>query len=213
MPTSSYEELLKLIQAYADVKEGVALSLDQVSQATGMPRTSVIKNNGFIIQIGLITEGSKKAATEIGRALGRAYSSKLDYEVEKIWHEIIAEVDFLNRMISAVRIRNGMDRSNFINHIIYSSGQKDSKETHAGAGAIIEILKSVNILSEADGKIVVVQNPSAIINNEPITQTQEDTTSNNDLITQEKKCLSSNGITINININCTTADIDDLGGK
>lgn len=79
-----------------------------------------------------------------------------------------------------------MDRSNFINHIIYSSGQKDSKETHAGAGAIIEILKSVNILSEADGKIVVVQNLSAIINNEPITQTQEDTTSNNDLITQEK---------------------------
>lgn len=209
MPTSSYEELLKLIQAYADVKEGVALSLDQVSQATGMPRTSVIKNNGFIIQIGLITEGSKKAATEIGRA----YSSKLDYEVERIWHEITAEVDFLNRMISAVRIRNGMDRSNFINHIIYSSGQKDSKGTHAGAGAIIEILKSVNILSEVDGKIVVVQNLSAIINNELITQAQEDTTSNNDLITQEKKCLSSNGITINININCTTADIDDLGGK
>lgn len=182
MPTSSYEELLKLIQAYADVKEGVALSLDQVSQATGMPRTSVSKNNGFMVQIGLITEGSKKAATEIGRA----YLSKLDYEVERIWHEITAEVDFLNRMISAVRIRNGMDRSNFINHIIYSSGQKDSKETHAGAGAIIEILKSVNILSEADGKIVVVQNLSAIINNEPITQTQEDTTSNNDLITQEK---------------------------
>lgn len=107
MPTSSYEELLKLIQAYADVKEGVALSLDQVSQATGMPRTSVSKNNGFMVQIGLITEGSKKAATEIGRALGRAYLSKLDYEVERIWHEITAEVDFLNRMISAVRIRNG----------------------------------------------------------------------------------------------------------
>lgn len=72
LPASSYEEILKLIQAYAGAKEGVALSLDQINQATGVPRTVVSKNNGFLVQVGLITEGNKKAATEIGRALGRA---------------------------------------------------------------------------------------------------------------------------------------------
>ena len=46
-------------------------------------------------------------------------------------------------MVSAVRIRNGMDRSNLVNHIVYSSGVKDSKDSRAGAGAIIEIFKSV----------------------------------------------------------------------
>ena len=66
----------------------------------------------------------------------------------------IAEVDFLNRMLSAVRIRNGMDRSSFINHIIYSSGLKDAKESRAGAGALIEIFKSVGVLSEVDGKLL-----------------------------------------------------------
>ena len=59
--------------------------MDQITQATGVPRTSVSKNNGFLVQTGLITEGNKKAATETGRALGRAYTSKINYEVERIW--------------------------------------------------------------------------------------------------------------------------------
>ena len=54
LPSSSYEELLKLIQAYANAKEGAALTLDQITQATGVPRTSVSKNNGFLVQTGLI---------------------------------------------------------------------------------------------------------------------------------------------------------------
>lgn len=101
LPCSSYEELIKLFQAYANTKEGTALSLDEITQATGVPRTIVSKNNGFMVQVGLITEGNKKAATETGRALGRAYTSKITDEVERIWKEIIAEVDFLNRIVKA----------------------------------------------------------------------------------------------------------------
>lgn len=66
LPCSSYEELIKLFQAYANTKEGTALSLDEITQATGVPRTIVSKNNGFMVQVGLITEGNKKAATETG---------------------------------------------------------------------------------------------------------------------------------------------------
>lgn len=39
LPCSSYEELIKLFQAYANTKEGTALSLDEITQATGVPRT------------------------------------------------------------------------------------------------------------------------------------------------------------------------------
>lgn len=45
LPCSSYEELIKLFQAYANTKEGTALSLDEITQATGVPRTIVSKNN------------------------------------------------------------------------------------------------------------------------------------------------------------------------
>ena len=54
LPCSSYEELIKLFQAYANTKEGTALSLDEITQATGVPRTIVSKNNGFMVQVGLI---------------------------------------------------------------------------------------------------------------------------------------------------------------
>lgn len=51
LPCSSYEELIKLFQAYANTKEGTALSLDEITQATGVPRTIVSKNNGFKFDI------------------------------------------------------------------------------------------------------------------------------------------------------------------
>ena len=210
------EELIKLFQAYANTKEGTALSLDEITQATGVPRTIVSKNNGFMVQVGLITEGNKKAATETGRALGRAYTSKITDEVERIWKEIIAEVDFLNRMLSAVRIRNGMDRSSFINHIIYSSGLKDAKESRAGAGALIEIFKSVGVLSEVDGKLSVLDEPSsARVSVASNTISAEQTHS--EPVAQQALPVATisakNSIVINININCTPADIDGLGEK
>ena len=216
LPCSSYEELVKLFQAYANTKEGNALSLDEITQATGVPRTVVSKNNGFLVQIGLITEGNKKAATDTGRALGRAYTSKITDEIERIWKEIIAEVDFLNRMLSAVRIRNGMDRSNFINHIIYSSGLKDGKDSRAGAGAIIEVFKSVGVLSEADGKLTVLDEPIPA----KTPDTSADSTHNHSTAESTTKQLvplasitTGNSVVINININCTPSDLDSLGEK
>ena len=214
LPASSYEEVLKLIQAYASAKEGVALSLDQINQATGVPRTIVSKNNGFLVQIGLISEGNKKAATDVGRALGRAYTSKVDYEIERIWKEIISNIDFLSRMISAVRIRNGMDRTNFVSHIIYSSGLKDSKESRAGAGALIEILKSVNVLDEVDGKLLVKDSFESKQGNDVENPSEQNPQSG---CSSQKASMSlpigSNSVTINININCSVGELDELAGK
>ncbi len=214
LPASSYEEILKLVQAYAAAKEGVALSLDQINQATGVPRTIVSKNNGFLVQVGLITEGNKKAATDIGRALGRAYTSKVDYEIERIWKEIISNIDFLSRMISAVRIRNGMDRTNFVSHIIYSSGLKDSKESRTGAGALIEILKSVNVLEEVDGKMLVKDSLENIQGSNVENPSEQNSQSRSTL---QKTSVSlpagTNAVTINININCSVGELDELAGK
>lgn len=215
LPSSSFEEVIKLIKAYSGEKEGVTLSLDDVSQATGISRTAVSGNNGFLVQIGIITDGNKKTATEIGRTLGRAYISKIDYEVERIWKELVAENDFLNRMVSAVRIRNGMDRSSFINHIVYSSGQKDTKQNRTGANAIVEILKSVSILADEDGKLSVIENPvqeeKNLINNN-IQQVKEIKEEKNVLIPHVVSTTTGN-IQININISCNVNELDELGEK
>lgn len=214
LPASSLEEIIKIIQAYANEKEGELLSLDDITQSTGIPRTAVSGNNGFLVQIGLITEGNKKSATDIGRSLGRAYISKIDYEFERIWKEIIAENDFLNRMVSAVRIRNGMDRTNFLNHIIYSSGQKDTKKNRTGANAVIEILKSVNVINEVDGKLTVteimeVEESKQIVTDETI-DTSQTTRLNPHPVTNIQ---TEQSITINININCSVSEMDELTDK
>lgn len=94
LPCSSYEELIKLFQAYANTKEGTALSLDEITQAAGVPRTIVSKNNGFMVQVGLITEGNKKAATETGRALGRAYTSKLQMKLTGFGKRLLLKLIF-----------------------------------------------------------------------------------------------------------------------
>lgn len=213
LPASSFEEILKLIQAYANEKEGGSLSLDDVSHSTGMPRTAVSGNNGFLVQMGLITEGNKKAATEIGRALGRAYIHKIIDETERIWKEIIAENDFLTRMISAVRIRNGMDRTSFLNHIIYSSGQKDTKQNKTGAGAIIEIFKSTHLLNEVDGKLTVADEPvKEMDNNVPQHASLQQPLPSLPKENHDKN-MPSSAVTINININCTINEIDELAVK
>lgn len=215
LPASSYEELVKLIQAYASEKEGVLLSLDDISHSTGIDRTRVSANNGFFVQIGLITEGVKKTSTENGRSLGRAYASRIDYEINRIWREVITENDFLNRMVSAVRIRNGMDRANFLSHIIYSSGQKESKQSRTGAGAIIEIFKIAEILSETDGKLTVNELPLEQPTS-PVVMLQPQEAS--PVVDSPHSCnayaiTSQAGVVININITCTPNDIGDLGEK
>ena len=206
LPSSSFEEIVKLIKAYSGEKEGVALSLDDVSQATGVPRTVVSGNNGFLVQIGIITDGNKKAATEAGRTLGRAYISKIDYEVGRIWKEIVSENEFLNRMVSAVRIRNGMDRTSFINHLVYSSGQKDTKQNRTGASAIVEILKSVSILIDEDGKLSV---------NDGSMQEEKELIDKNEksVITTQAITNSMGNIQINVNVSCSVNELDELGDK
>ena len=213
LPVSSYEELIKVIQAYSSEKEGTLLSLDDLSQSTGMPRTVVSSNNGFLVQIGLITEGNKKAATEIGRSLGRAYTSRIDEEIVRLWKEIISEVDFLNRMVSAVRIRNGMDRSNLLNHVIYSSGLKDNKQSRTGAGAMIEILKVAEILSETDGKLTVNDENTVETPVKSTVVATENSINEPQTIRQSINRSIDSGVTININIDCSVNDIDELGDK
>ncbi len=219
LPSSSFDEIIKLIKAYSAEKEGVAVSLDDITHATGVPRTVVSGNNGFLVQVGIITDGNKKAATEIGRALGRAYTSKIDYEVERIWREIIFENDFLSKMVSAIRIRNGMDKASFINHIVYSSGQKDTKQNRTGANAIAEILKSVSVLRDEDGKLSVVE--SSIQEEKQNGIDSLGVAGENSAVGLEKKnvlipqvsSITNSNIQININISCTVSEIDELSDK
>lgn len=100
--------------------------------------------------------------------------------------------------------------SSFLNHIIYSSGQKDTKQNRAGAGAIIEIAKSVNILNETDGKLTIPETSIIERNNNTQATIIESVNAENVTVSTPQ---TGNSFVINININCSVSDLDNLAGK
>lgn len=154
LPGSSYEEITKIIRAYSNVKTGQALSLADLAQMSGMDKTIISRNNGFLLQLGLITEGNKKAPTEMCVTLGKAYNLGMTEQISKIWFEIVKNDEFLNRMISTIQIKTEMTKQEFVNHIVFSSSNNNSNNARAGASAVIEILKLTQMIEENDGMII-----------------------------------------------------------
>lgn len=218
LPGSSYEEFVKIVKAYSTGKVGVPMSLDTIAQTTGMDKTIVSRNNGFLMQLHLVSEGNKKAPTQEGFDLGRAYSLRIDEQIVRCWRTLIEGDEFLSRMLSAIKIRNGMDKTGFINHIIYSSGSSNNNNTRAGASTIVEIFKVAGFVQETDGKIMANEENETQIST--VSPYQDNNTMSNDTSVISSKVISQpvykNGtasITLNININVNVNEMDDLTEK
>lgn len=213
LPGTSYEIIQKIIKGYSTVKEGQTYSLADVAQSTGLDTSQISRNNNFLIELGIITSGGKKSPTEIGKKLGMALTHEVN-DSQKIWRDIIEENEFLSKMITAIKIRGGMDRNSFVNHILYSAGNTSTAATaKAGANAIIDIFIDSGLLNEVDDKISFVH--STI--NEEVDNVSDDmiedrrTISSVDMIIDSKKESSpqSNSAVVNINININVNSKDE----
>ncbi|MGJ8666619.1 MAG: hypothetical protein ACSHW7_09655 [Patiriisocius sp.] len=218
LPSSSYNELTKLIKAYSSSPKGA--NLDDISQSTAIHRAIVSKNSKFLVGAGIIEGGNTKKPTELGLKLGRALTFNKPEEIIKHWRTIVAETDFFKKMLTVLEVKGGMEESGFVGHIEYSSGQSKSKDSRAGSGAVLEILKEANLIEESNGKIIssnnlveteqekdeVVDNIVESVHNE---QVSEEKTS---LASKMSKKVSSdrgNGVTINLNIQLTVPETTD----
>lgn len=154
LPVSSYEELVKIVRAYATGKEGTPISLAELEKASGIGRTTLSKNNGFLVCTGIITEGAKKAPTSLCMRLARALSMTVDSEIRKIWSNIISDNDFLTKLLLVVNIKGGISREDYLKHIMFSAECNNSTAHKTGAATIIEILKVAGEIVEKDGSIL-----------------------------------------------------------
>lgn len=155
LPVSSYDELIKTIKVYGSGKVGIPMSLDDLVKSSGMSKTIISKNNGFLVQLGLISEGNKKAPSDICKKLANAYNMSLQEQIVVIWREIINQDEFITKMVSVIGIKGKLSKNEYINHIVFSSNCGSGAGYKAGAAAIIEILKTINAVSEYDGNIIV----------------------------------------------------------
>ena len=152
LPGSSYEELVNIIVAYGTRDE--AAKPGDVGKLDAVHQSSVSRNNGFLTEIEVLQGESKKLITRRGRALALALARKDRMEIRRNWRAIVATNEFLQNVVAAVRLREGMLYPTVQAYIAHAAGQPRNKPVMTGAGAIVEILKAAGLLREEAGELV-----------------------------------------------------------
>jgi hypothetical protein len=152
LPGSPYEELVNIIVAYG-TREDAARAGD-VGKLDSVHQSSVSRNNAFLVEIGVLQGESKKMVTRRGRELAAALARKDRAEIRNNWRAIVAASEFLQNVVSAVKLREGMLYPTVQAYIAHAAGQPRNKPVMNGAGAIVEILKAAGMLREEAGELV-----------------------------------------------------------
>jgi hypothetical protein len=215
LPKSSYDELVKIIQAYGNSSQ--AATLDEVAQTSAMDKTIISRNNAFLVSIGIIEGGKAKGITEKGRSLAQALHYNVLVDVATHWRELVNANEFLQKMVNAVRIRGGMEDSALKSHIAYSAGEQKNTFVMAGAGAVVEILKVSGLVKEQDGKLVAEPPKTGVSFIKIAGDTKEPEKPGPSPVAGVSAELvpqtSNLGVSIQIQIQCTAAEIPELAPK
>jgi hypothetical protein len=217
LPQSSYEELTKVIKAYGHFSE--PRPLDEISKFIGLHPTIISRNVGFLTGVGILEGGAKKVPTNYGGKLAHALEHNMLGEIRTWWRQIVLDNDFLNRLLAAIRIRSGMDQQTLEAHIAYSAGQPKKPQFMTGARTVIDILRAAELITELDGKYVADQTQSAVSEFISVAEIQSAPTAKSTtrwptgtvVASAVPKVQSGLVITIQININCTAAEVPNLG--
>ena len=152
LPGSGYEELVNIIVAYG-TRDGASNPGD-VGKLDPAHQASATRNNAFLTGIGVLRGGDKKLVTDRGRALARSLWRGTPEEARRRWREIVSTDEFLQNIVSAVKLRNGMTRHALLAYIANAARVPRNKPTMSGAAAVVEILKASGLLRENEGRLV-----------------------------------------------------------
>lgn len=231
LPGSSYRELSKIIDAYATV--GGATAPGPVAQIAVVHETVVSRNNKFLVAAGLVEGGNRKSCTALGAKIGRAIQHDQTDAISEGWRQVVDQSDFLQKTVSAIRIRKGMEESALASHIAFTAGSSKNAYARAGAGAVIEILRLSGAIY-ADGSTLMASPISDSVGS-------GDASSTSDLVStpvltnkefgttllrgepsskRESDHPQAHGVddtrtilTISLNVSCTPDDLESLGPR
>lgn len=180
LPGSSFEEVQKIVKGYSHAPEQA--SLETLSKLTGLHATVISRSNKFLTDINLIAGGRNKAATELGKRLGRALEHQQLTDAQRYWREAVESNDKVAGLITTLRIKGGMAEKDFSGHVLYVSGQKNHASNKTGARCVVELLLAAGLLAEENGKLVAAVQPSyAPVDTEPKGEAQPEAVSANDV--------------------------------
>lgn len=211
LPGSSYEEIVNIIVAYGTRDE--AARAGDVGKLDSVHQSSVSRNNAFLTEIGVLQGESKKLITRRGRSLAVALARKDRAEVRSNWRTIVAASEFLQNVVSAVKLREGMLYPTVQAYIAHAAGQPRNKPVMNGAGAIIEILKAAGLLKEEAGELVATfeEEPeeAASENGSPV----ESSSVVSATVSEVAPAGTRPTLSIHVQVRCTADEIEDLAPR
>ncbi len=213
LPGSSYEELVNIIVAYGTRDE--AARPGDVGKLDAVHQSSVSRNNGFLTEIGVLQGESKKLITRRGRALALALARRDRAEIRRNWRAVVATNEFLQNVVAAVKLREGMLYPTVQAYVAHAAGQPRNKPVMTGAGAIVEILKAAGLLREEAGELVATFDEDIELdefveeNGSPpeVEEFSEPT------VSATVEAGEGSTVTIHLHVRCTADEIEDLAPR
>jgi hypothetical protein len=210
LPGSPYEELVNIILAYGTRDE--AAGSGDVGKLDAAHQSSVSRNNGFLTEIGVLQGESKKLITRRGRALALALARRDQAEMRKNWRAIVATNEFLQNVVAAVKLREGMLYPTVQAYVAHAAGQPRNKPVMTGAGAIVEILKAAGLLREEAGELVAtfdeeIEPEDFVMEDESSPQADE---ASEPTVSATLDAGEDPLMRVHLHIQCTADEIEDL---
>ena len=220
LPGSPYEELASIIVAYGTRDD--ASRTGDVGKLDSVHQSSVSRTNGFLTEIGVLQGETKKVITRRGRSLAIALARKDREGIRANWREVVSSTEFLQNVVSAVKLREGMLRPTVQAYIAHAAGQPRNNPVMTGAGTIVEILKTAGLLREEAGELVATFDEWPGPEEPPAPEEPEDTPEESPKeppaeVSATVEALPPAGatpaVTIHVQVRCTADEIEDLGPK
>ncbi len=220
LPGSPYEELASIIVAYGTRDD--ASRTGDVGKLDSVHQSSVSRTNGFLTEIGVLQGETKKVITRRGRDLALALARKDRDGIRANWREVAGSTEFLQNVVSAVKLREGMLYPTVQAYIAHAAGQPRNNPVMTGAGAIVDILKTAGLLREEAGELVATfdewpepEEPTPP--EEPAETPEEISKEPSAEVSATVEALPPAGqapaVTIHVQVRCTADEIEDLGPK
>jgi hypothetical protein len=211
LPGSPYEELVNIIVAYGTRDE--AARPGDVSKLDSVHQSSVSRNNGFLTEIGVLQGETKKLITRRGRSLALALARKDKEEIRRSWRAIVATNEFLQNVVAAVKLREGMLYPTVQAYVAHAAGQPRNKPVMTGAGAIVEILKIAGLLREEAGELVATFDGELDVVEDIAMEELSTEDETEPLLSATVETSEDPAVKIHLHVQCTADDLEDLAPR
>lgn len=158
IPSSSVEEIRKIVKGYAHLGENV--ELPNLARLLSLHKTVISPNHPFLVEIGIIVGGRKKSVTPLGQRLGRAWEHDQHEEVQDALRQLVGANEALNNLVTTLRLKGGMSTEEFSKHILYAASLPNNPRNRTGARTVIDLLIEAGLITEADGHLVIAKSGS-----------------------------------------------------